>query len=122
MDGAALLELVRLGVSGLVVAIGLVLIAGGALGLLRFPDLYTRLHAANVADVVGPVIVVVGLAIAAPDWGIALRLFVLALLLVAVGPTLTHLVAQTAHAAGLAPISGKYAAPRPGATRPSGTP
>ncbi len=110
-------ELARLGLSGLVIAIGLLLIAGGALGLLRFPDLYTRLHAANVADVVGPVVVVLGLAIAAPDWGIAVRLLLLAGLLVAVGPTLTHLVAQMAHAAGLAPVSGKYAAPRPGETR-----
>lgn len=118
MDAGGVLEVVRLGLSGLVIAAGLLLIAGGALGLLRFPDLYTRLHAANVADVVGSVVVVLGLAIAAPDWGIAVRLMLLAGLLVAVGPTLTHLVAQTAHAAGLAPISGQYAAPRPGATRP----
>jgi multicomponent Na+:H+ antiporter subunit G len=122
MDASGALEFVRLGVSGLVVAAGLILIAGGALGLLRFPDLYTRLHAANVADVVGSVVVVLGLAIAAPDWSIALRLLLFAALLVAVGPTITHLVAQTAHAAGLAPISGRYAAPRPGATRPSGQP
>jgi len=120
MDSGNLLELVRLGLSGLVIAVGLVLIAGGALGLLRFPDLYTRLHAANVADVVGPVVVVLGLAIAAPDLGIAVRLLLLAALMIAVGPTLTHLVAQAAHAAGLAPISGRYAAPRPGSTRPGG--
>ncbi|MBK6703705.1 MAG: monovalent cation/H(+) antiporter subunit G [Caulobacteraceae bacterium] len=119
MDVSAVLELVRLGLSGIVVAIGLLLIAGGALGLLRFPDLYTRLHAANVADVVGSVGVVLGLAIAAPDWNIALRLLLLAALLIALGPTLTHLVAQAAHAAGLAPIAGRYAAPRPGATRSS---
>lgn len=117
MDGVSVLELARLGLSGLVIAVGLVLIAGGALGLLRFPDLYTRLHAANVADVVGSVVVIIGLAIAAPDWGIAVRLLLLAALVIAVGPTLSHLVAQAAHAAGLAPISGQYAAPRPGATR-----
>lgn len=117
MEAGAMLEIVRLGLSGVVVAIGLVLIAGGALGLLRFPDLYTRIHAANVADVVGSVVVVLGLAIAAPDWGIAVRLLLLAALFMALGPTLSHLVAQAAHAAGLAPIAGRYAAPRPGATR-----
>ena len=122
MDAGAALDLVRLGLSGLVVAVGLVLIAGGALGLLRFPDLYTRLHASNVADVVGSVVVVIGLAIAAPDWGIAIRLLLLAALLMSLGPTLSHLVAQAAHAAGLAPIAGRYVAPRPGATRPSLTP
>src|SRR5690606_26623439 len=122
MDVGGVIEVFRLGLSGLVIALGLVLIAGGALGLLRFPDLYTRLPAANVADVVGSVVVVLGLAIAAAEWGIALKLLLLAALLVAIGPTLTHLVAQTAHAAGLAPISGQYAAPRPGATRPSTPP
>lgn len=121
MEMLGALEFVRLGVSGLVVAVGLVMIAGGALGLLRFPDLYTRLHAANVADVAGSVVVVLGLAIAAPDWGIAVRLLLLAALLMSLGPTLTHLVAQAAHAAGLAPIAGRYAAPRPGAARSSTT-
>lgn len=117
MNATAVLAFVQLGVSGLVVAVGLAVIAGGALGLLRFPDLYTRVHAANVADVVGSVVVVLGLAIAAPDWGVAVRLLLLAALLMALGPTLTHLVAQSAHAGGLAPIAGNYSAPRPGATR-----
>lgn len=119
MEPGAVMELARLGVSGVVIAVGLLLIAGGALGLLRFPDLYTRLHAANVADVVGSVVVVLGLVIAAPDWGVAVRLLLLAALLMALGPTLTHLVAQAAHAAGLAPVAGRYAAPRPGATNTS---
>ncbi len=59
--GAVLRDSCGLALSGIVVAVGLLLIAGGALGLLRFPDLYTRLHAANVADVVGSVVVVLGL-------------------------------------------------------------
>lgn len=118
----AALDLARLGLSGVVVAIGLLVMAGGALGLLRFPDLYTRLHAANVADVAGPVITIAGLAIVAPDWAVAVRLIVLAALLMAVGPTLTHLVANAAHAAGLAPIAGRYTAPRPGAPRTSTPP
>lgn len=116
MDAAGIVEIARLVLSGVVIALGLVLMAGGALGLLRFPDLYTRLHAANVSDVIGSVTVVLGLAIAAPDGTIAVRLLLLAALMVALGPTLTHLVGQAAHAAGLAPISGRYAAPRPGAT------
>ncbi len=119
MDAAAVLDLLRLGISGLVVAGGLLLVAGGSLGLLRFPDLYTRLHAANVADVAGTVIVIAGLAIAAPNWDVALRLIMLAALMISVGPVLTQLVANAAHAAGLAPIAGRYSAPRPGV--PSGT-
>lgn len=114
---SGVVDFLQIGASGVVIALGLLLMAGGALGLLRFPDLYTRLHAANVADVVGSVVVVLGLAIAAPDGGVALRLLLLAALVMAIGPMLIHLVAQAAHAGGLAPISGRYAAPRPGAVR-----
>jgi multicomponent Na+:H+ antiporter subunit G len=114
---ADVVETLRLVLSGLTITGGLLLIAGGALGLLRFPDLYTRLHAANVSDVVGSVVVVLGLAIAAPDWAIAVRLLLLAALIAALGPSLLHLVAQAAHAAGLAPIAGRYSAPRPGGSR-----
>ncbi|MGQ0533146.1 MAG: monovalent cation/H(+) antiporter subunit G [Caulobacteraceae bacterium] len=117
MDAEAAIGALRLVLSGLAVAAGLGLMAGGALGLLRFPDLYTRLHAANAADIVGSVIVILGLAIVAPDAAIALRLLLLAALITALGPTLIHLVAQAAHAAGLAPIAGRYEAPRPGAPR-----
>ena len=118
MDANSALDLVRTALSGVVVAIGLLLMAGGALGLLRFPDVYTRLHAANVADAVGPVVILLGLLIAAPDWTVAVRLILLAALVLSAGPTLTHLVAQAAHAAGLAPIAGRFSAPRPGSTSP----
>lgn len=121
MDAAMIVGALRLVLSGVVVAAGLMLVAGGALGLLRFPDLYTRLHAANVADVAGAVIVIAGLAIVSPDWSIALRLLMLAALMIALGPTLTQLVANGAHSAGLAPIAGRYSAPRPGATRTGGS-
>jgi multicomponent Na+:H+ antiporter subunit G len=116
MDAAAIIEITRLVLSGVVIAVGLTLMAGGALGLLRFPDLYTRLHAGSVSDVIGSVTVILGLAIVAPEVSIAVRLLFLAALIAALGPTLTHLVGQAAHAAGLAPITGRYAAPRPGAT------
>lgn len=116
MDAAAILDLARTALSGVVIAIGLLLMAGGALGLLRFPDVYTRLHASSVADTIGPVVVVLGLVIVSPDWSVAARLILLAALIAAVGPTLTHLIAQATHAAGLAPLAGRFTAPRPGST------
>ncbi len=122
MDASSILDLVRIGASGVVVAVGLLIIAGGAVGLLRFPDVYTRLHAVNASDIVGSIAVVVGLAIAAPDWVVAGRLILLAVLIAALGPIFTHMVAQAAHSAGLAPIAGKYAAPRPNARRSSTPP
>jgi len=98
----------------LLIVIGLVLMAGGTLGLLRFPDFYTRLHAVRVADGLGAGAFLLGLALVSGDGGVALRLVLLAALLAALGPTMSQLAANAAHSAGLAPLAGSYRAPRPG--------
>jgi multicomponent Na+:H+ antiporter subunit G len=115
MAFAVFVDIVRLGLGGLLVALGLVFMAGGAIGLLRFPDFYTRLHAAGVSDAVGGVILIAGLAVTAWDAGMTLKLALLAGLIIALSPTIAHLAANAAHAAGLAPLAGPYTAPRPGA-------
>lgn len=114
------LSLLRDGVGTLLLAAGLVFMLGGAIGVLRFPDFYTRLHAAGVSDAVGGVLVVLGLVVIAGDWGMALRLVLLAALVVALAPTMTQLAANAAHAAGLSPLAGRYTAPRPGARKEAG--
>ena len=50
-------------------AVGLVLVGGGvffmltgAIGLIRFPDFYTRMHAAGKCDTLGSLLVLTGLA------------------------------------------------------------
>lgn len=109
-----LLESFRAGVGGLFVAIGLGFILGGTIGLLRFPDLYTRIHAFSAAGGPGAAIAIVGLELAASSWEMATRLLLLAALVAALGPMLSQLVANAAHAGGLAPLAGQYVAPRPG--------
>lgn len=116
---AAVLDLLRMGAGGLLIALGLAFILGGAIGVLRFPDFYTRLHAARAADGVGAAIFLLGLAVLSGDAGMALRLIVLAVLVAALAPVLTHLGANAAHVGGLAPLAGPYKAPRPGARRDS---
>lgn len=115
---ANLFDAVRTFLGGAVCAIGLVFMLGGALGTLRFPDFYTRLHANTVSDGVGAVIFLLGLAAMAPDAGMALRLLLLAALAAALSPVFAHLSANAAHAGGLAPLSGAYTAPRPGVPKP----
>ncbi|HYD89157.1 MAG TPA: monovalent cation/H(+) antiporter subunit G [Vitreimonas sp.] len=109
------LTLVREAAGAVIAFIGLIFVFGGGLGLLRFPDVYTRLHAATASDGPGAALVVFGLAVMAPDLAMAGRLVLLALLIVALGPVFAHLAGSAAHAGGVAPIAGKYAAPRPGA-------
>lgn len=117
MDWSALtlIDMARLGFAGALLALGFLCIAGGALGMARFPDFYTRLHAQRVSDAVGVVIVILALAAASPDLRTALKLALLAILVIAVSPLIAQLNAHAAHTAGLAPIAGSYVAPRPGA-------
>lgn len=118
MADASIFDLMRYALGGVVVLAGLVFMLGGTLGVLRFPDFYTRLHAARVADALGAAVVAFGLALCASDAVVALKLVLLAGLLAALGPTLSHLLANAAHAAGLAPTIGRYTAPRPGVKPP----
>ena len=115
MDAA--LELLRTIAGGALITVGLAFMLGGAVGMLRFPDFYTRLHAARVADGVGAGVFLAGLAILSGDLAIALRLGLLALLVTALAPILGHFSANAAHVGGLAPLAGPYKAPRPGARR-----
>lgn len=117
MDAALLFDAARSAIGAAAILAGLALMTGGAVGLLRFPDFYTRLHAANAADGAGAAILLGGLAAIADDGGVALRLVLLAALVITAAPTLTHLAASAAHSAGLTPLTGRYAAPRPGARK-----
>jgi len=117
MDVALILDGARAILGGGLALIGLLLIAGGALGVLRFPDFYTRLHASSVADGLGAVVLVLGLAVLAPNGALALRLILLAALIAMLSPLFAHFSANAAHSGGLAPLSGRYTAPRPGAPR-----
>lgn len=108
------------GVGGLLAAPGAVLSLIGAVGMLRFPDFYTRLHATSLGDGAAAALMLFGLAVSSGDVGLALRLVLLGALLAALQPVATHLMASSAHAGGLAPIAGRYAAPRPGAPKLGG--
>lgn len=100
---------------GAIAAIGLALVAGGGVGLLRFPDVYTRAHAVFAADGAGAALTALGLAIMADDVALTARLVLLAALAMTIAPFTAHAAANSAHAGGLAPLSGAYVAPRPGA-------
>jgi multicomponent Na+:H+ antiporter subunit G len=87
----------------------LLLIAGGffflagTLGLLRFPDVYTRLHALTKADNVGLGLVVAALMLQAGSWAIAGKLLLIWLLVLVASSVACHLVARTARSRGVKP-------------------
>lgn len=75
----------------------------GTLGLLRFPDVYTRLHALTKADNVGLGLVVAGLVLQAESWEAGGKLLLIWLLVLVASASVAHLVARTALHKGIRP-------------------
>ena len=106
-DLAALWEPARAFLAGGLALFGAVMVLIGSVGLLRFPDFYTRLHAASVTDTAGVTLVVAGLMLEAGWSLISLKLLFIWIFLFLSGPAASHAVANAAHTAGLAPLVGK---------------
>ena len=76
-----------------------------ALGIVRLPDLYTRMHAASKAGVVGAGLMLLGVALASLDGAVILRAILGILFLLLTTPVSAHLLARAAYRAGIRPIA-----------------
>lgn len=72
----------------------------GTVGLLRFPDVFCRLHALTKADNLGLFLVCCGLALLGRDWRVAAVLFLIWLVGLLAATVSAHLIARHAHASG----------------------
>ncbi|MFO7678502.1 MAG: monovalent cation/H(+) antiporter subunit G [Chloroflexota bacterium] len=71
----------------------------GVLGMVRLPDVYTRLQATGKVGVFGVVLLLAAAVVWTPlGWGRALLLIVL---LMVTGPVVTHALASAAHRLGI---------------------
>lgn len=77
-------------------------IAAG-IGILRFPDFYSRLHAAGVSDTMGAWLILIGLILQAGLTHTAIKLVLIVVFLFFTSPTATHALARAALAANLRP-------------------
>lgn len=75
----------------------------GALGLVRLPDVYTRMHAASVTDTIGAGLLLTGLMLQAGFTLVTLKLLFILILFFFMGPVATHALAQAALHAGVVP-------------------
>lgn len=75
----------------------------GTLGLLRFPDVYTRLHALTKADNLGLGCVLAGLALQADSPAVALKLILIWPLVLAASAAVSYAIARRAEALGIRP-------------------
>ncbi|MBP02622.1 MAG: hypothetical protein CMM25_07415 [Rhodospirillaceae bacterium] len=69
----------------------------GALGLIRMPDVYSRIHAASIIDTLGVGLILLGLIIQPGSVLASLRIFVLIGLIFFMSPLATHAIAKSMH-------------------------
>lgn len=75
----------------------------GAVGQLRFPNFWARLHAASVSDSAGVILLILGMCLQAGPTLITVKLLVIGLFLFVTGATATHATASAALVSGLKP-------------------
>ncbi len=87
-----------------------ILLAGGCffvlitgLGILSFPDLYTRIHAGSMADTLATFLIFGGLALQSGFTLISVKLLFIVIFLFFTSPTATYALAQASFVAGLKP-------------------
>jgi len=69
-----------------------------AIGLVRMPDIYTRMHAGTKTTTVGIVLVVVGAICMEPTW--AWKLILLAVFILLTNPLSSSVIARASHTDG----------------------
>jgi multicomponent Na+:H+ antiporter subunit G len=84
-------------------AAGAFFFVAGTVGLLRLPDVFTRLHALTKADNLGLGLIVLGLALQADSLGELVRLALIWVLAVVASASACQLVAQRALRSKLKP-------------------
>ena len=90
-------------ISTVFIVAGLFFMTTGALGLLRFPDFYTRLHATGKCDTLGEVLVIVG-CIIYQGWSfISIKLLFLMVFIFIANPVGTHALMKAAYVTGVKP-------------------
>ena len=79
----------------------------GAVGTLRFPDFWSRLHAVSITDSAGVILLFAGMCIQAGFTLITVKLIIIGVFLFITGPTSTHAIANAALVSGLRPKEAK---------------
>lgn len=103
-----MIDILILIISWVLMLIGCVFVVSGAVGLIRMPDLYTRLHAASLTDTGGTIVICLALLVQSVFvFGSAMAAIKVLLILfftLFTAPTASHALAKTALLCGLVPM------------------
>jgi multicomponent Na+:H+ antiporter subunit G len=83
-------------IGSLTILIGAFFLFSAGIGLLRMPDVFTRIQAGTKASTLGNILVLAGLGIYHPDW--SLKLLIIAYFVLITNPLSSHALSRAAHA------------------------
>ena len=75
----------------------------GGVGLLRFPDVFTRMHAAGMVDTLALTLLIIGMAVQSGLSLVTVKLFLILLFMFFASPTSTHALAKASLDGGVTP-------------------
>ncbi len=87
-------------IAGILILVGASFALLAAIGLLRLPDLYSRMHAASKAGTVGSGLMMIALAVVADDFATVTRAIAAVVFFVLTTPIAAHLLARAAYKVG----------------------
>ena len=76
----------------------------GGVGILRFPEFFTRMHAAGVSDTLGAGLVLVALMLFSMSFAEVIKLALIMAFILITSPTSSHALAKVAVRAGVLPV------------------
>ena len=88
-------------ISTIFLAAGSLIMITGTVGLLKFPDFYTRMHATGKCDTLGQILIIMGCMIYEGFTFITIKLLLVSAFYLLVGPVSTHALMKAAYVTGL---------------------
>lgn len=82
--------------SSMLIFLGSLFVFIAALGVVRMPDLFMRMHAATKAGTLGAGLLLSGTAVYFVDWSVSIEVMVTIFFLVLTAPVVSHLIARIA--------------------------
>ena len=84
--------------------VGSVFLLIGAIGIIRLPDVFSRMHGAGIIDTMGTAMLFSGMLMQAGFTIVSIKLFLILIFLMFTSPTTTHALARAALDSGLKPL------------------
>ena len=89
--------------SWILIASGSIMLVIGALGIVRLPDVFARMHAAGIIDTFGTGAVLLGLTFQAGFTIVSIKLVLIVIFIMFTSPTATHALARASLHGGVSP-------------------